>query len=132
MHCSVAIVRKFTGRERQLCEKLAKKYGEAPDFTSPGDSSDHIDDRKAERTGVIAKSQYQRDFVPYALPRATKSLLDLCSAEFDALAALQTPEKLLKLPVTTIYPLDNIQKCRHLVCRLHNRCFLDNFSDTIT
>ncbi|UIZ29593.1 hypothetical protein KXD40_002908 [Peronospora effusa] len=109
------IVRKFTGRERQLCEKLVKKYGEAPDFTSPGGSSDQIKDIKAVKAELIAELKYQRDFIPYALPRATKSFLDLRSAEFDALKALQAPTKLLKLPVPTSYPLDNIQKCRHLL-----------------
>ncbi|EEY61188.1 uncharacterized protein PITG_01440 [Phytophthora infestans T30-4] len=90
------IVRKFAGRERQLCAKLFKKYGEAPDFTSAGDTAKEKDITKA------------------AGP-ATDSPLDFRSAQFDALKALQTPKQQLKLPVVAAYPLDNTQKCRHLL-----------------
>lgn len=110
-------MRKFAGRERQLCAKLLKKYGEAPDLSSPGGSSDQVDGAKAGGAGTLANVKYQRDFKPYALPKATESPLDSHSAQFDALKALQAPKKQLKLPVTMAYPLDNIQKCRHLVRR---------------
>ncbi|EGZ16918.1 hypothetical protein PHYSODRAFT_377272, partial [Phytophthora sojae] len=94
------IVRKFAGRERQLCAKLFKKYGEAPDLTSVGDN----DDQGVEGQAKALKPQ-----------PTVNSPLDFRSAQFDALKALQAPKKLLNLPVATAYPLDNIQKCRHLL-----------------
>ncbi|KAG3183675.1 hypothetical protein PC128_g14067 [Phytophthora cactorum] len=41
-----------------------------------------------------------------------------CAQSFSRKAiqgVLQTPKQQLKLPVATAYPLDNIQKCRHLL-----------------
>ncbi|KAE8915387.1 hypothetical protein PF005_g2855 [Phytophthora fragariae] len=103
------IVRKFAGRERQLCAKLFKKYGEAPNLTS-------VDDQVVETVAKASTTfKYERNFQSYALVAATDSPLDFRSAQFDALKALQAPRKLLKLPVTTAHPLDNIQKCRHLL-----------------
>lgn len=110
-------MRKFAGREHHLCAKLLRKYGETPDLTSLGGSGDQVAITQAESAGLIAKVKYQRDFKPYALPNATESFLDLRSAKFNPLKALQAPKKLLKLPVTTACPLDNIQKCRHFVRR---------------
>ncbi|KAG2868061.1 hypothetical protein PC118_g1012 [Phytophthora cactorum] len=63
------IVRKFAGRERQLCSKLFKK---------------------------------SRILLQCHVPEAIQGVL-------------QTPKQQLKLPVATAYPLDNIQKCRHLL-----------------
>ncbi|KAG6614608.1 Ribonucleoprotein LSM domain [Phytophthora cinnamomi] len=106
------IVRKFAGRESQLCAKLFKKYGEAPDL-SPGGGQGAESRTKASTLQAAVK--YQWNFKPYELAAATDSPLDFRSAQFDAFKALQAPKKLLKLPVTTAYPLDNIQKCRHLL-----------------
>ncbi|KAJ8576065.1 hypothetical protein ON010_g3143 [Phytophthora cinnamomi] len=108
---SAEIVRKFAGRESQLCAKLFKKYGEAPDL-SPGGGQGAESRTKASTLQAAVK--YQWNFKPYELAAATDSPLDFRSAQFDAFKALQAPKKLLKLPVTTAYPLDNIQKCRHL------------------
>jgi hypothetical protein len=108
-------VRKFAGRERQLCAKLFKKYGEAPDLSPPAREGGQEAETKAKDAVIRPHAKYQRDFKPFPLARATASPLDLRSAEFDALRALQAPKKQIKLPVTTAYPLDNIQKCRHLV-----------------
>ncbi|CAH0479233.1 unnamed protein product [Peronospora belbahrii] len=109
------IVRKFTGREHILCAKLFRKYGEAPDLMSMEGSNDQIEVTTTENAGLVAKVEYQRGFKPYVMPTPTDSFLDLRSTNFDAIQALQSSEKLLKLPVTTAYPLDNIQKCRHLL-----------------
>ncbi|RLN51853.1 hypothetical protein BBJ28_00016321 [Nothophytophthora sp. Chile5] len=69
---------------------------------------------------------YQRDFQPYPLPTSSGGALDFRSAQFDALRALQAPSNGLRLPVTTAYPLDNIQKCRHLgPFMVLRRCFLE-------
>ncbi|ETK85953.1 hypothetical protein F441_09525 [Phytophthora nicotianae CJ01A1] len=108
------IVRKFAGRERQLCAKLFKKYGEAPDFTSADDT---VKERDVTRI-PYPNATYERDFKAYKLPKVTDSPLDFRSAQFDALKALQTPKDQLKLPVATAHPLDNIQKCRHLLPEL--------------
>ncbi|KAG7400481.1 hypothetical protein PHYBOEH_005509 [Phytophthora boehmeriae] len=111
------IVRKFRGRERQLCAKLFKKYGVAPDLTAPKDDSDQVLANDLNGKGASSTKspcKYQRDFKPYTLPLASQSPLDLRSPKFDALQALQTPQKKLKLLVAA-YPLDNIQKCRHLL-----------------
>ncbi|KAG7389545.1 hypothetical protein PHYPSEUDO_010190 [Phytophthora pseudosyringae] len=112
---SAEIVLKFAGRERQLCAKLFKKYGEAPDLTSAGGADDQAAGTKAAGSEPVANVTYRRDFKPYAQPKATDSPLDFRSAHFDALKALQAPKRQLKLPVATAYPLDNIQKCRHLL-----------------
>ncbi|KAF4027423.1 LSM domain-containing protein [Phytophthora infestans] len=109
------IVRKFAGRERQLCAKLFKKYGEAPDFTSAGDTAKEKDITKAAGPVSYPNAMYDRGFEAYLLPKATDSPLDFRSAQFDALKALQTPKQQLKLPVVAAYPLDNTQKCRHLL-----------------
>ncbi|RLN64012.1 hypothetical protein BBJ29_002394 [Phytophthora kernoviae] len=112
------IVRKFCGRERQLCAKLFKKYGVAPYLTAPAeDDSGQVQVTASNGQGkstTKSPCEYQRDFKPYTLPLASESPLDFRSSKFDALQALQTPQKQLKLPVAT-YPLDNIQKCRHLL-----------------
>ncbi|KAL3656853.1 hypothetical protein V7S43_018196 [Phytophthora oleae] len=105
------IVRKFAGRERQLCAKLFKKYGEAPDLSSEGDTHVQKGEMKAKRYSNVT---YDRNFKAYELVKPTDSPLDLRSANFDVFKALQVPSKQLKLPMTT-YPLDNIQKCRHLL-----------------
>ncbi|KAG2788134.1 hypothetical protein Pcac1_g2694 [Phytophthora cactorum] len=109
------IVRKFAGRERQLCSKLFKKYGEAPDLTFADDTANEKVVTRAAGPGSYSNATYQRQFKAYALPKATDSPLDFRSAQFDALKVLQTPKQQLKLPVATAYPLDNIQKCRHLL-----------------
>ncbi|RLN93218.1 hypothetical protein BBJ28_00009148 [Nothophytophthora sp. Chile5] len=115
VRCAFAeIVRKFAGRERQLCAKLHKKYGAAPDFTSPSDDRGQTVETKPAPTSV-SPSVYQRDFQPYPLPTSSGGALDFRSAQFDALQALHASRSRLRLPVTTAYPLDNIQKCRHLV-----------------
>uniref|UniRef100_A0AAV1TPP4 Sm domain-containing protein n=1 Tax=Peronospora matthiolae TaxID=2874970 RepID=A0AAV1TPP4_9STRA len=106
------IVRRFSGREPQLCAKLCQKYGEAPDLTSAGDTSDEA------TTGSVVSvtgATYQRDFKPFALPIATASPLDVRSGQFDAGRALAARKEQLELPVTTVFPLDNIQKCRYLL-----------------
>ncbi|POM65377.1 Hypothetical protein PHPALM_18913, partial [Phytophthora palmivora] len=109
------IIRKFAGRERQLCAKLFKKYGEAPDLMSVGGTDDQIDVTTAPSSKSSVNVKYEMDFKPYKLIQTSDSPLDFRSAQFDALKALQAPINQLKLPVTTAYPLDNIQKCRHLL-----------------
>ncbi|KAL4105432.1 hypothetical protein PRIC1_003497 [Phytophthora ramorum] len=109
------IVRKFAGRERQLCAKLFKKYGEVPDLISPDSSSDQIDEPMAGALKLHANTKYERDFKLFPLSKTTENPLDFRSAQFNALEALRAPKKHLKLPVTKAYPLDNTQKCRHLL-----------------
>ncbi|KAI9913074.1 hypothetical protein PsorP6_005721 [Peronosclerospora sorghi] len=109
------IVRKFIGRESLLSAKLFKKYGEAPDFTSPVDSSHVTLESKTRGPAFVSRVKYQTDFKPYELPKATASPLDLRSARFNALEALRAPNRQLKLLLATAFPMDNIQKCRHLL-----------------
>ncbi|KAF1772115.1 hypothetical protein GQ600_4873 [Phytophthora cactorum] len=87
----------------------------APDLTFADDTANEKVVTRAAGPGSYSNATYQRQFKVYALPKATDSPLDFRSAQFDALKALQTPKQQLKLPVATAYPLDNIQKCRHLV-----------------
>ncbi|KAG1701134.1 hypothetical protein DVH05_011371 [Phytophthora capsici] len=105
------IVRKFAGRERQLCAKLFKKYGEAPDLTL--EDEDHVQKGEMKRKRY-SNVTYDKNFKAYKLVEPSDSPWDLRSANFDALKALQVPNKQLKIPVAT-YPLDNIQKCRHFL-----------------
>lgn len=108
-------MRKFAGRERQLCAKLYKKYGEAPDLLPGGGTSDQDALSKRADSVIYTNVAYQRDFKPYPLSEVSNSPLDFRSKHFDALKVFQTPRKLLTLPAPTAYPLDNIQKCRHLL-----------------
>ncbi|CAI5731150.1 unnamed protein product [Hyaloperonospora brassicae] len=107
------IVRRFEGREQQLCAKLYQKYGEELDLT--GNAGGRADEATTGGAEVVANATYERDFKPYALPQATASPLDVRSAQFDARKALEARTEHVQLPVTTVYPLDNIQKCRHLL-----------------
>ena len=110
-------MRRFEGREQQLCAKLYQKYGEELDLTNAGGRADEATTGGA---GRVVEATYERDFRPYALPRDTASPLDVRSAQFDARKALENRTEHVQLPVTTVYPLDNIQKCRHLVRRWEN------------
>lgn len=99
-------MRKFAGREAQLCAKLRKKYGATPDFSLPRE------EEEKSRPEADA-SAYQRGFKPYSLTRRTGGALDLRAPEFDALKALSSPS--VPLLVSNAFPLDNIQKCRPMV-----------------
>ncbi|OWZ16225.1 hypothetical protein PHMEG_00010011 [Phytophthora megakarya] len=121
------IVRKFACRERQLCAKLFKKYGEALDLTSVGGTADQSDVDPPTASISFVNVTYDCDFKPFEQHKASDSPLDFRSAQFDALKALQVPKTQLKLPVATAYPLDNIQKCRHLVRAV--RMQPDEYSD---
>lgn len=98
-------MRKFAGREAQLCAKLRKKYGAAPDLSPP--------ELRVEKAEAGDASAYQRDFKPYKLAPSVGGALDLRSAAFDALQALGAASVTLLEP--RAFPLDNILKCRPLV-----------------
>lgn len=121
--CSVEIVRKFAGREQELCAKLAKKYGTAPDLGTDAQAdtattSTSVTAGPAKSSSSAAEAQqvgslvYERGFRPFQIPVSTGGALDFRSPDFDPLQALQK-ERLPSL--TPAYPLDNILKCRHLV-----------------
>lgn len=121
--CSAEIVRKFAGREQELCAKLAKKYGTAPDLstdaqTDTAATSTSITAESAKGSSSTAEAQqvgslvYERGFRSFQIPVSTGGVLDFRSPDFDPLQALQK-ERLPSL--TPAYPLDNILKCRHLV-----------------
>ncbi|POM79520.1 Hypothetical protein PHPALM_2792, partial [Phytophthora palmivora] len=107
LRTSAEIIRKFAGRERQLCARASRSFqqllGPLHSFLTTPSSNSSVN------------VKYEMDFKPYKLIQTSDSPLDFRSAQFDALKALQAPINQLKLPVTTAYPLDNIQKCRHLL-----------------
>jgi hypothetical protein len=98
-------VRKFAGREAQLCAKLRKKYGAAPDLSPP--------ESRREKAETADASAYQREYKPYKLASSAGGALDLRSPAFDALRALGAAS--VTLLESRAFPLDNIQKCRPLV-----------------
>lgn len=112
--CSPEILRQYAGRERQLWAKLHKKYGipgSATSSTVKPVSSDKSRTQLSEKPPA-----YDPAFKPYALKRGSDSdPLDLRSSAFNTLQALDAGEKTVALLVQGTFPLDNIQKCRHLV-----------------
>ncbi|KAF1330528.1 Ribonucleoprotein lsm domain, partial [Globisporangium splendens] len=108
------IVRRYAGREQELCAKLKKKYGVAPDLIgdqSPAAGDAIAAERKPAESGAAVK--YDPAFVPYAIPPSAGGALDFRAPEFDPMQALRIQKLLPSLPQA--YPLDNIQKCRHLL-----------------
>ncbi|TMW58663.1 hypothetical protein Poli38472_010222 [Pythium oligandrum] len=102
------IVRKYRGKEAALCARLQKKYGKAPDLVS---ESTPTMDTKANP--VKAVSAYDPHYEVFKAVECEESPLDFRSSAFDALKALTTAS--VKPLVSSVYPLDNIHKCRHLL-----------------
>lgn len=114
---SPEIVRQYAGREQKLWAKLHKKYGITATSTastaSSGDSSKPV---KHKMQSSEKPAVYDAAFKAYPLKLGSDSdPLDLRSSAFDTLQALKTGDKAVALLVQGTFPLDNIQKCRHLV-----------------
>uniref|UniRef100_K3X891 Sm domain-containing protein n=1 Tax=Globisporangium ultimum (strain ATCC 200006 / CBS 805.95 / DAOM BR144) TaxID=431595 RepID=K3X891_GLOUD len=109
------IVRRYAGREQELCAKLKKKYGIAPDLSggpSPA-AGDAVTAEKQKPAESSAAVKYDPAFVPYAIPPSAGGALDFRAPEFDPVQALRMQKQLPSLPQA--HPLDNIQKCRYLL-----------------
>lgn len=113
------IVRKYRGKVATLCAKLQKKYGVAPDLTTPSapcKSPKSLDQNTTDTTTQKLKDVklvYDPSYSVYTAPPSSGGPLDFRSNEFDPLAALQSTS--LQPLIPTVYALDNIHKCRHLV-----------------
>lgn len=121
---SPEILRQYAGRELKLWAKLHKKYGITVSATATVNSSSSVRAVKSDKSKAQPSEKlpaYDAAFKPYPLKRGSDSdPLDLRSSAFDTLQALKAGEKTVALLVQGTFPLDNIQKCRHLVRQCHS------------
>jgi hypothetical protein len=107
------ILKKYAGKERQLCARLQKKYGVSP---LSMDQEQKNSQDVADKSKTLSNFEYDDNFKPYVSLDIQQDPLDFRSACFDPKLALESTN--VKVPVNGVFPLDNLQKCRPLVCTI--------------